>query len=514
MRTIKIFDTTLRDGEQSPGCSMSIEEKLRVARQLVKLKADIIEAGFPAASEGDFQAVRRIAEEIQGPTIAALCRATEKDIELAAEALWPAIERNAGRIHTFLATSDIHLRHKLKKTRAEVLDMAAAAVRRARKFTGDVEFSAEDATRSDPEFLARVVETVIRAGATTVNIPDTVGYAITTEYGELIKHLFARVPNIGEATISVHCHDDLGLAVSNSLAGVLSGAGQVECTINGIGERAGNAALEEVVMAIRTRGPYFEARTDIATQEIMAASKLVRGITGMHVQANKAVVGHNAFAHESGIHQDGFLKEKSTYEIMTPESVGAGATKLVLGKHSGRHGIQVRLKELGYDLKDEQLDKVFAAFKELADKKEEVFDEDLEAIVAETIYRIPAVYKLLHLHTSGGTDSPHSAYLELAVGRERLRTQDTGDGPVDAAYKAIKSLTGSGAQLINYEVKAITPGTDAQGEVVAVLRENKLQVSGHSYHTNIIEGSVLAYVDALNKLESIKKGRQNGKQIS
>ena len=505
-RIIKIFDTTLRDGEQSPGCSMNMEEKLMVARQLARMKVDVIEAGFPIASEGDFEAVKRIAKEVKGPVICGLARATDKDIDRAAEAIKPS---KRGRIHTFLATSDIHLKFKLKKSREEVLAMAAAAVKRARKYTDDVEFSAEDATRSDLEFLARVVEATIKAGATTINIPDTVGYAIPQEYGERIKYLFDHVPNIDKAVISVHCHNDLGLAVSNSLAAILSGAGQVECTINGIGERAGNAAMEEVVMALRTREPYFEAKTSVVTEEIMAASRLVRNVTGMTVQANKAIVGANAFAHESGIHQDGFLKEKSTYEIMTPESVGVTQSSLVLGKHSGRHALKSRLGELGYELSEDELNKVFERFKRLADQKKDIFDEDIEALVAEEVFRMPQTYELKKLHVEGGTDTEPEAKVELRVnGRTRKKT-GTGDGQVDAALKTIAGIVKTGSEMLAYEVKAITGGTDAQGEVVVRLRENGKTVMGQGSDTDIIVASAKAYVNALNKLAYLaKKGEK------
>src|SRR5512143_570122 len=501
-RIIRIFDTTLRDGEQSPGCSMNIEEKLIVARQLARMKVDIIEAGFPIASEGDFQAVKRIAEEIKGPVICGLCRTTEKDIDRAAEAIRPA---EKGRIDTFLATSDIHLQFKLKKSREEVLDMAVAAVKRARKYTDDVEFSAEDATRSDMDFLCRVVEAVIKAGATTVNIPDTVGYAIPHEYGERIKGLVDRVPNIDKAVISVHCHNDLGLGVANSLAAVLNGAGQVECTINGIGERAGNAAMEEIVMALRTREAFFEATTNIITEEIMAASRLIRNVTGMTVQANKAIVGANAFAHESGIHQDGFLKEKSTYEIMTPESVGLTQSTLVLGKHSGRHAFRDRLKVLGYSLGEDELNKAFERFKRLADQKKDIFDEDLEAIVAEEVFRIPQTYELKSLYVQSGTETKPEAEVVLTAGGKEQTLRSTGDGPVDAALRTVAEIVKTKSEMLAYEVKAITGGTDAQGEVVVRLREAGRTVMGQGSDTDIIVASAKAYINALNKLAYLKK---------
>ncbi|RME66985.1 MAG: 2-isopropylmalate synthase, partial [Nitrospirae bacterium] len=422
---IKIFDTTLRDGEQSPGASMNVEEKLHVARQLARLNVDIIEAGFPIASPGDFEAVKRISEEIKGVTIAGLARAKDIDIERAAEALKPAEQ---SRIHTFIATSDIHLKFKLRMTREEVLETAIKAVKKARQYTDDVEFSAEDATRSDWDFLCKVTEEVIKAGAKTVNIPDTVGYAIPQEFGELIEYLMNNVPNIDKATISVHCHNDLGLAVANSLTAVLKGAGQVECTINGIGERAGNAAMEEIVMAMKVRPQFFNADTRIVTEEFYKTSRLVSKITGMVVQPNKAIVGDNAFAHESGIHQDGFLKERSTYEIMRPEMVGIPQSKLVLGKHSGRHAFRERLKELGFQLTEEELNKAFERFKQLCDQKKYIFDEDIEALVSEEVKRVEEVFKLERLEVCSGTDEKPTATVELVVRGEKRKTTATGDG--------------------------------------------------------------------------------------
>jgi 2-isopropylmalate synthase len=506
-RIIKIFDTTLRDGEQSPGCSMNIEEKLMVARQLARMKVDIIEAGFPIASQGDFESVKRIATEIDGPVICGLCRAVDGDIDRAAEAIKPA---KRGRIHTFIATSDIHLQFKLKRSREQVLEQAVAAVKRARGYTDDVEFSAEDATRSDMDYLCRVVEAVIDAGATTVNIPDTVGYAIPEEYGERIKGLVNRVPNIDKAVISVHCHNDLGLGVANSLAAVLGGAGQVECTINGIGERAGNASMEEVAMALRTREPFFGAITNVVTEEIMSASRLVRNVTGMTVQANKAIVGANAFAHESGIHQDGFLKEKSTYEIMTPESVGATKSMLVLGKHSGRHAFRERLKELGYELKEDELNKAFERFKWLADQKKDIFDEDLVAIVAEEVFRMPETYELKKLFVKSGTDTRPEATVVLSVAGKENEMCSTGDGPVDAALRTIAAITGTKSTMLAYEVKAITGGTDAQGEVVVRLQEDGNTVMGQGADPDIIVASAKAYINALNRLEFLKGKAEKG----
>jgi len=502
LRKIRIFDTTLRDGEQCPGASMNKEEKLTVAQQLAKLNVDIIEAGFPIASEDDFEGVKLIASRVKGPVIAGLARARKEDIERAAEALKPA---EKARIHTFIATSPIHMERKLKMSPEDVLEAAAMAVRLARNFTDDVEFSAEDASRSDIDFLCRVIERAIREGATTINIPDTVGYAIPFEFGELIKQIMNRVPNIDKAIISVHCHNDLGLAVANSLAAVMAGAGQVECTINGIGERAGNAALEEVVMALKTRGQLFQADTNIVTQEIYKTSRLVSTVTGMVVQPNKAIVGANAFAHESGIHQDGLLKDKRTYEIMTPESVGIPTHKLVLGKHSGRHAFRDKLEQMGYHLTEDELNKAFARFKRLADQKKEVYEEDIDAIIAEEIYRIPEKYILKYLHVESGLDITPQAEVEIEMDGKVVRDRSTGDGPVDATYRAIKDLTRTRSRLLSYEVKAITGGTDALGEVTVRLEEDGLVVVGQGADTDIIVASAKAYLNGLNKLEFKKR---------
>jgi len=497
MRMIKIFDTTLRDGEQSPGASMNAEEKIQVAKHLVRLNVDIIEAGFPIASPGDFDAVKRIASEIRGVTIAGLARAKDEDIDRAGEALRPALQK---RIHTFIATSDIHLNFKLKMSRQEVLDAAVRSVKRARHYTDDVEFSAEDATRSDWDYLCKIIEEVIKAGASTVNIPDTVGYTIPQEFGELIEYLMNRVPNIDKAVISVHCHNDLGLAVANSLAAVLKGAGQVECTINGIGERAGNAAIEEIVMALKTRPKFFGADTTIVTEEIYRASKLVSKITGMVVQPNKAIVGANAFAHEAGIHQDGYLKERSTYEIMKPEAVGIPKSKLVLGKHSGRHAFRARLKELGFELDEDELNSAFEKFKHLADQKKYIFDEDVEALVSEEISKIPEAYSLDSLLVSCGLNQKPTATIKLKMGEEVIERTEVGDGPVDATYKAIAGITGTKSNLLKFEVKSITGGTDALGEVTVSLEQEGRTVRGHGADTDIIVASAKAYINALNKL--------------
>ena len=497
-RTIKIFDTTLRDGEQSPGASMNIEEKLRLAKQLQKLNVDVIEAGFPIASEGDFEAVKKIAQTIKGPEIAGLCRSGFKDIDRAWDALKYAEER--GRIHTFIATSDIHMKYKLQMSPSAVLEAAVAGVKRARSYTANVEFSCEDAVRTDLKFLAEVVAAVIDAGATVVNIPDTVGYTIPFEYFNIIKYLKDNVSNIEDAIISVHCHNDLGLSVANSLAAVQAGAGQVECTINGIGERAGNCSLEEFVMAIRTRGDILPFKTNVVTEQLTPASRLLTTVTGIVVQQNKAIVGANAFAHEAGIHQHGMLMEKTTYEIMTPESVGLKASALVLGKHSGRHAFKKRLEELGYELDDENLNKAFTRFKALADLKKEVFDEDLDAIVADEVMRVNEKYKLSHITVTCGSFAVATATVQMEIDGEQLRTAELGDGPVDATLKAIKMLTKTDAKLIQYNVGSITGGTDAQGEVTVRIEGGERTVIGRGSSTDIIEASAKAYIDALNRL--------------
>ena len=496
-KTIKIFDTTLRDGEQSPGASMNIEEKLRLAKQLQKLNVDVIEAGFPIASEGDFEAVKKVAQTIKGPEIAGLCRAGFKDIDRAWEALKYAEEK--GRIHTFIATSDIHMKYKLQMAPAQVLEAAVKGVKRARSYTPNVEFSCEDAVRTDLKFLAEVVGAVIDAGASVVNIPDTVGYTIPFEYFNIIKYLKDNVPNIDDAVISVHCHNDLGLSVANSIAAVQAGAGQVECTINGIGERAGNCSLEEFVMAIRTRGDILPFRTNVVTEQLTPASRLLTTVTGIFVQQNKAIVGANAFAHEAGIHQHGMLMDKSTYEIMTPESVGLKASALVLGKHSGRHAFKKRLEELGHELDDESLNKAFTRFKALADLKKEVFDEDLDAIVIDET-RDDIKYKLSHITVTCGSFAVATATVQLEVDGIALRTAELGDGPVDATLKAIKKLTKTKAKLMQYNVGSITGGTDAQGEVTVRVSEGNHVVVGKGSSTDIIEASAKAYIHALNRL--------------
>jgi len=502
MRTIKIFDTTLRDGEQSPGASMNVGEKLQVAKQLARLGVDIIEAGFAIASPGDFEAIKTIGGEVEGPVICSLARAKEDDIRRAWEALKDTPKR---RIHTFHSTSDIHLKYQLRVSREEALKRSVEMVRLAKSFVEDVEFSPMDATRTDAAYLCEVVEAVIEAGALTVNIPDTVGYGIPSEFGALIRTIFERVKNIDRAVVAVHCHNDLGLATANSLSAVLNGAGQIECTINGIGERAGNCSMEEVVMALRTRRDIFDADTNIRTEEIMRSSRLVTKITGMYVQPNKAIVGANAFAHESGIHQDGLLKEKSTYEIIRPETIGLHKTKFVLGKHSGRHAFRTRLIELGYSLSDEEINHAFERFKRLADQKKEIFDEDLDALVTEEFTTVPETYHLVDLFVSAGMDRKPTAVLKLKINGEIIEKTEHGDGPVDAVFRAISSITDAKSRLLKYEVKAITGGTDALGEVVVSLEEDAKSVSGHGSDTDIIIASAKAYINALNKLAARKK---------
>ncbi|HEY5674507.1 MAG TPA: 2-isopropylmalate synthase [Malonomonas sp.] len=504
---IIVFDTTLRDGEQSPGASMNIEEKLRIAHQLERLNVDVMEAGFPIASDGDFEAVKKIAQTIKGPQIAGLSRSSNMDIDRAWEALKYAGER--GRIHTFIATSDIHMQHKLKMSEQQVLDAAVAAVTRAAGYTPNVEFSAEDAVRTRLPFLAKVIKAVIEAGATTVNIPDTVGYTIPSEYYDIIRYLKANVSNIDQAIISVHCHNDLGLAVANSLAAVQAGARQVECTINGIGERAGNCSLEEVVMALRTRQDILPFRTDVTTEQIVPSSKLLSTITGIQVQQNKAVVGANAFAHEAGIHQHGMLMNKQTYEIMTPESVGLNQNKLVLGKHSGRHAFIDRLKDLGYALTREEIEKAFVRFKSLADMKKEIFDEDLDAIVADEVLRVSESYKLLQMAVSSGSFSAPTATVQMEINGKVKKTAVLGDGPVDATFKAIRKLTKSNAPLLNFSVGAITGGTDAQGECTVRLQNaDGREILGQGAHPDIIVASAKAYINALNKIDCVAKRMQ------
>jgi 2-isopropylmalate synthase len=495
-----IFDTTLRDGEQSPGASMTKEEKVRIAKALEKMRVDIIEAGFPIASPGDFESVKAVASVIKDSTVCGLARALEKDINRAGEALKPAV---SSRIHTFIATSPIHMEKKLRMQPNDVLAQAVAAVKMARKFTDNVEFSPEDAGRSEIDFLCRVIEAVIDAGATTINIPDTVGYNIPHQFGELIRTLIERIPNSDKAIFSVHCHNDLGLAVGNSLAAVLNGARQVECTINGLGERAGNASLEEIVMAVRTRQDVFACNTTLDTTQIVPCSKLVSGITGFPVQPNKAIVGANAFAHESGIHQDGILKSRETYEIMRAQDVGWSDNRMVLGKHSGRNAFKSRLKVLGIEFKAEQeLNEAFSRFKDLADKKHEIFDEDLRALVADTNWATENEhFKLVSLRVCSETGEIPMANMVLDIGGDEVTTNASGGGPVDAAFRAIESVVNSETQLLLYSVNNITSGTDAQGEVTVRLEKSGRIVSGQGADTDIVIASVNAYINALNKLQ-------------
>jgi len=493
-----IFDTTLRDGEQSPGASMTRDEKVRIAKALERMRVDIIEAGFPAASTGDFEAVKAVAEAVKDSTVCALARAVEKDIDRAAEAIKPA---KRGRIHTFIATSPIHMQHKLRMTPEQVLERAVLMVKRARQYTDDVEFSAEDAVRSDIDFLCRVFEAAITAGARTINVPDTVGYSIPYVWGERMKTLIERVPNSDKAIWSTHCHNDLGLAVANSLSAVMNGARQVECTINGLGERAGNAALEEIVMAVRTRHDLFTCDTGIDATQIVPTSRLVSNITGFAVQPNKAIVGANAFAHESGIHQDGVIKMRETYEIMRAEDVGWIANRMVLGKHSGRNAFKTRLKELGIEFKTEdEINSAFERFKDLADKKHEIFDEDLQALVTEEALEHDERLKLVALRVCSETGTKPYALVTLNVNGEQRAAGAEGGGPVDAAFKAIDSVLECQCQLLLYSVNNITTGTDSQGEVTVRLERGGRIVNGHGADTDIVIASAKAYLNALDKL--------------
>lgn len=496
---IFIFDTTLRDGEQSPGASLNAKEKLEIARQLECLGVDIIEAGFPVSSPGDFSSVKLISRNVRRPIICALARAIPKDIEVAGRAIRDAKRK---RIHVFLATSSIHRRYKLKKAKAEIIRVARNGIKKARDLVGEVEFSPEDAARTEIDFLCQVVEEAIRAGATVVNIPDTVGYSLPDEFGEIIKNLYQRVPNINKAIISVHCHNDLGLATANSIAGILNGARQVECTINGLGERAGNAALEEIVMAIKTRSPRMEFEINIETKEIYRTSHLVSTLTGIPVQPNKAIVGQNAFRHEAGIHQDGILKERTTYEIIQPEDVGVPESRLVLGKHSGRHAFENRLTKLGYTLKGEDLEKAYQSFIKLADKKKEVFDADVVAIIEEEVVSTPEIFKLEYIHTVSGNKIIPTATIRLRKEDRILEGASSGDGPVDAACKAMDKLVGVKAELADYSLRAVTKGKDALGEVVVKVKSGDKIVLGRGVSTDIIEASAKAYLHALNKIVS------------
>ncbi|MFZ7112106.1 MAG: 2-isopropylmalate synthase [Desulfatiglandales bacterium] len=502
MDRIIIFDTTLRDGEQSPGASMNAAEKLRLAMQLEQLGVDAIEAGFPAASQGDFEAVKQIAGRVRNVEVTALSRAGKEDIDKA----WGAIQEAAHpRIHTFIATSDIHLKHKLHMTRDEVVQAAVDAVRYAKSFTDNVEFSCEDGSRSDRDYICRVFEAVIEAGATTVNLPDTVGYAVPDEFGELIRYVREHTPNIHKAVLSVHCHNDLGLATANTLAGIRAGARQAEVTINGIGERAGNTSLEEIVMGIYTRREHLGITTSIKTREIHPTSRLVSMITGIVVQPNKAIVGANAFAHEAGIHQDGVLKNRMTYEIMEPETVGLSSNRLVLGKHSGRHAFKAKLLELGYDVSESDVNRLFESFKDLADKRKEILDEDIEVLFAEEILRVPDKYKLEYLNVVSGTLIVPTATVKLLIDGKESQKAGFGVGPIDATFNTIAKMTGTRSQLIRFSVESISGGMDAQGEVTVRLKENGLVALGKGADSDIITASAKAYINGLNRLEYLKR---------
>jgi len=492
-----IFDTTLRDGEQSPGASMNLEEKLRIAQALADLGVDVIEAGFPVASKGDFEAVQQISRTIDGPIICGLARSSREDIERAAEALKPAKRK---RIHTFISTSPLHMKYKLQMEPDAVHEAVIASVSHARNFTDDVEWSCEDGSRSERDFLYRCIESAIKAGATTINVPDTVGYAVPDEFADLIFSIMNQVPNIDKAVLSVHCHNDLGLAVANSIAAIQMGARQVECTVNGLGERAGNAAMEEIVMALHTRADVLGYTTGIKTENITKISRLVSTITGFTIQPNKAIVGANAFAHESGIHQDGMLKHAGTYEIMTPESVGLTKSTLVMGKHSGRHAFRVKLKDFGYELGDNAIEDAFRRFKDLADKKKDIYDEDIVALVDDTLMQVNNRIKFVSLRVVCGSTGPQTAALELEIDGQTHKTTATGDGPVDATFNAICELFSHDAQLQLYQVHAVTRGTDAQAEVTVRLEENGKTVNGQGANTDTLVASARAYINALNKL--------------
>jgi len=501
---IIIFDTTLRDGEQSPGYSMNTAEKMHLASQLEKLRVDVLEAGFPSSSEGDFEAVQMIAKKIRGIEVAALARTSKEDVDAA----WGAIKEAANpRIHIFIATSDIHLRHKLKMDRNQVIAKAVEAIKYAKQFTNNVEFSAEDGSRTDRDFLSRMFEAAISAGATTVNLPDTVGYAVPGEFADLIAYVKSHTPNIGKATLSVHCHNDLGLATANTLAGINAGVRQVEVTVNGIGERAGNTSLEEVVMALHTRRNYLPYFTTVNTKEIYPSSHLLAMITGIPVQPNKAIVGANAFAHEAGIHQDGVLKNKTTYEIMEPATIGLETNRLVMGKHSGRHAFRDRLRTLGYDLSKSDIDHLFKKFKELADKRKEIVDEDLEVLVAEEILRVPDTYRLKYLNVISGTATVPTATVQLEIRGKVEQKAGFGVGPVDATFNTIAKMAGTESKLLHFSIDSLTGGTDAQGGVTVRLEEEGVQTLGKGNDPDIIVASAKAYINGLNRLEYMKRNQ-------
>jgi len=499
MRKIYIFDTTLRDGEQAPGASLTVKEKIEVARQLEKLNVDIIEAGFPIASPGDFEAVNLIAKKLRKPVICGLARSLKKDIDAARDALKPAKKK---RIHVFLATSNIHMQYKLNKAKDEILKQAVKAVKYAKKFADDIEFSPEDATRTERGFLFKVLSEVIDAGATVVNIPDTVGYTVPDEFFDLISQIRKNVSNINDALISVHCHDDLGLSCANSLAAVKAGARQVECTINGIGERAGSAPLEEIVMALKTRKDFFNFKNNIKTSELYKTSRLVSHLMGIPVQPNKAIVGGNAFRHESGIHQDGVLKMARTYEIMSPEDVGFKESNIVLGKHSGRHAFMKKLEEMGVQLNKHDFENAFEEFKKLADKKKDIFDDDIIAIVEEGIERVPQVWSFVYVHTVTGSSTVPTATVKLKKDGKIYEDAACGDGPIDACYNTIDRIAKINPKLLNYNLKAVTSGRDALGEVTVRLKYKGAEVVGRGTSTDIIEASTKAYLNAVNKIVS------------
>ncbi len=503
MDTVRIFDTTLRDGEQSPGATLTLPEKLEIARQLEALGVDIIEAGFPISSNGDFESVKTIAGEISRSTVCGLARCTPQDIDRAGEAVKHAAKP---RIHVFCATSRIHREHKLRKGKEDIIKLAVESIRQARQYTEDVEFSPEDASRTELEFLEEITQAAVEAGATTINLPDTVGYATPKGYGEIFSHMLQKLPMLRERGIvlSTHCHDDLGMAVANSLSAVENGARQIECTINGIGERAGNAALEEIVMALRTRGDHYQVETRIDATKIYPTSRMVSTLTGLVVQRNKAIVGENAFAHESGIHQDGILKYRETYEIMNPASVGIAKTELVLGKHSGRHAFRDRVQQLGYAISDAHLESAFIKFKALADKKKEVFDEDIEALVDEQLELTPSLWELVGLQVTAGSNTIPTATISLRDSNgEVLQDASIGDGPVDAIYSAIQRLTGIAVKLTDYRIRAVTRGKDAQGEVQIEMEHSDRKIRGRGLSTDILEASALAYLAAINRLRSM-----------
>jgi 2-isopropylmalate synthase len=505
MEKVRIFDTTLRDGEQAPGASLDLRQKIQVAHQLERLNVDIIEAGFPISSEIDFKAVKTIASEIKKPVVCALARAKKEDIDAAYKSIKPAKNK---RIHVFLATSKIHMQYKLRKAQDEILKQAVESVKYAKGKIEDIEFSPEDASRTELDFLAQIVEAVIDAGASTVNIPDTVGYATPENFGKVIKYLKDNVANIDKAVISAHCHDDLGMATANSLAAVVNGARQVECTINGIGERAGSAPLEEIVMSIKTRGDFYNVKTSIKTKELYKSSRLISHLMGIKMQPNKAIIGENAFRHESGIHQDGLIKERSTYEIMKPEDIGFKESKLVLGRHSGRHAFKVRLQQLGFDLDKAELDKAFEKFMHLANKKKEVYDEDLQTIVEGQIADIPQIWKLKGIKVTSETDKAPIAIVKMMSQGKSFQSKATGDGPVDASYKAIDKIVKLKGRLIDYSLQSVSIGKDALGEVVIKVKFKNQEIIAKASSTDIFEASAAAYINAINKVISSKKKKK------